>query len=67
MVTAALHMSVARPSLTVKSTLNMPVPLKLTVGIGPVAMPPAHGPVQVKSSGSPSGSEEPLPSSVTGV
>ncbi len=42
------------------SALNVPVPGKFTVGIGPVAMPPTNGPLQAKSSGSPAGSLEPV-------
>jgi hypothetical protein len=64
-VTVVEHVVVAVPSLTVKFTLNTPVPENCTVGLGPLAVPPTKGPVQVKVTVLQSGSEDALPSKVT--
>src|SRR5262249_18585611 len=52
-----------RPSLTFRVMLLGPTPCRVIVGVGPEAV--GKGPAQVKVKGSPSGSREPVPFSLT--
>lgn len=64
-VTVVEHVAVAVPSFTAKLTVNTPVPENCTVGLGPVAVPPTKGPVQLKVIALQSGSDDALPSKAT--